>query len=91
MDRIYENCIEAIQDLLFACNIFDIELYVENNTIIAKDSDYIWKGEDVFYMLFGDVLELDENDVLPDGYGIDQKLVDNVLKYKNLFFQGGKE
>ena len=83
----YNECIDAIEDLLWACNIYDIKLSVdEDGEIVAQDNDYTWRGSDVFYLLFGDIIEIDDNDQIVDGYGIDHILVDNVLKYKKLFF-----
>jgi len=83
----YNECIDAIEDLLLACNIYDVKIFIDKDgEIIAQDNDYVWRGSDVFYLLFGDIIELDNNDQIVDGYGVDQILVDNVLKYKKLFF-----
>lgn len=83
----YNECIDAVEDLLLACNIYDVKIFIDKDgEIIAQDNDYVWRGSDVFYLLFGDIIELDNNDQIVDGYGIDQILVDNVLKYKKLFF-----
>lgn len=76
------NSMDAINELLYACDITDIHLTYEYGMVVARDSDNnVWRGRELYDFLLHEVVELDENGKLLDGYGIDQGLVDEVVRY----------
>ena len=76
------NSMDAINELLYACDITDIHLTYEYGMVVARDSDNnVWRGRELYDFLLHEVVELDEDGKLLDGYGIDQGLVDEVVRY----------
>ncbi len=73
----------AVQKFLDACKLDGIELSLDDyDTIVATDEDNnVWKGKDLYEFLLNDVITLNPDYQVNDGYGVEQTIVSDVIRY----------
>ena len=79
------NALGVAEELLLACDIRDVEITLEDGQIVARNEGLEWKGKDFYEFLLHDVVEIDRHGKLLDGYGVDQSIVDDLIKHEKMF------
>ena len=74
-----------MQYLLDACKLDNILLTIEDGEIVADENDIRWKGKEFYEFLFNEALQLEADYKLVPGYGVNQEIVDEVLKYSKQY------
>ncbi|MBQ3219329.1 MAG: DUF4313 domain-containing protein, partial [Clostridia bacterium] len=78
--------INKAQNLLDACKLDDITLSNKNGEIFAVDKENNeWEGKEFYEFMFNEVLQLEADNKLVPGYGVDQNIVDENLYYARAY------
>ena len=74
--------IETVYNLLRACNIDDMTVRLEGETIIASDEDgNTWSGAELYRFLLDEVLAFNEKGKLVDGLYVSENILTAVKEY----------
>ena len=73
----------AVQKLLDACKLDDMSLSLDDDDVIVgiDEDNNVWKGKDLYELLLNDVVTVDQNYQVNDGYGVEQSIVSDVIRY----------
>ncbi len=73
--------LNAIDRLLDACKVYDIDVDYVEGVFTAKDDNNTWSRAEFYDFLTKDLLSFDENGNLLDGYGISEDIYKPILEY----------
>ena len=74
------NEIDHVNALLSAMKMDDVSVSWENDTIVARDDNNIWRGQELYEFLLNEALTLDENFHPVQGQDVPQDIVEAVLE-----------
>ena len=75
--------IDAIYDFLSACKIDDISVTFENGEFSATDGETTWKRQGFYEFLLNDVVTIDENGKLVEGFSMRDEVLEPIVQYAN--------
>ncbi|MBQ7298565.1 MAG: DEAD/DEAH box helicase family protein [Clostridia bacterium] len=72
--------IDHVNALLSAMKMDDVSVSWENDTIVARDDNNIWRGQELYEFLLNEALTLDEHFHPVQGQDVPQEILDAVLE-----------
>lgn len=73
--------LDAIDDFLNACKIDDITIGFDDGIFSATDGESTWERTEFYEFLLNDVVMLDENEKLVDGFSMRDEVLAPIIQY----------
>lgn len=73
--------IKTLNKMLDELKIDDVSLSVDNDVIIAKDSELTWQGKEFYEFIIDDCLAFNADGTLQEGYSINDETLKTFLDY----------
>jgi hypothetical protein len=73
--------LEAIGNFLNACNIDDITFSFDEGVFTATDGETTWNRTEFYEFLLNDVVVLDENEKLVEGFSMRDEALEPIIQY----------
>lgn len=73
--------IKALNKMLDELKIDDVSLSVDNDVIVAKDSELTWQGKEFYEFITDDCLAFNADGTLQEGYSVNDETLKTFLEY----------